>query len=103
MGGHIEHKNLEKAMRDVLINVITSKDIQEMCSVAQFTEFCKLDLKLFSGLAAMSERILYPKYMYMPSEKKKYDDLTRMKIETADFSALEWKFHNVKVNEPVRK
>lgn len=50
-------------MHEVLINTITSEEILTVLRLTSLEENSKVSLKLFSGLAAMAERLLYPKYV----------------------------------------
>ena len=56
-------KDLEKAMKDVLINTLTSQQFNDLCDMIQIDEEEKIDYKLFGGLAALAERLLYPKFV----------------------------------------
>ncbi len=60
-------------MSGVLVNTITPEEIQEICDMVQLEEEPKVDFKLFAGMAALAERILYPAHLwvkYLPVNSK---------------------------------
>lgn len=99
--GGLLNRDLQRALRDVLINTISPEDMEQMFSLAQVDDNCKVDLKLFSGIAALAERVLYPKFL--TEDTQDIADHQKEKIECADFCALEWKFHGVNVNPDIRR
>jgi hypothetical protein len=46
-----------------LINTITKEDTKTLFELAEIDENSKVDLKLFSGISALAERILYPQFL----------------------------------------
>ncbi|KAK3587653.1 hypothetical protein CHS0354_032859 [Potamilus streckersoni] len=99
--GVILLKDVEKSLKDVLVNTISSEQVNEICDVLQLNNDTKIDQTLFSGIAAFAERVLYPKFV--TEETADMQEYQREKIECADFSALDWKFHGVKVNDAMHR
>ncbi|CAL1544481.1 unnamed protein product [Lymnaea stagnalis] len=100
--GHIQGKfQLCEALKDVLVNTITYSQAEELCDLLEVDDETCVDLDLFSGMAALAERILYPEFLTEATADK--TEYQKEKVECADFSALEWKLHGVKVSPPVRK
>ena len=58
-------KDLDKTLKEVLVNTITSEQIQDILKLLDVDEQTKVDFKLFAGMAAYAERVLYPKYVYV--------------------------------------
>lgn len=56
-------QHLGNALTDVLIHTITQEQIKSMVELVQLNDESHVDLKLFCGMAALSERILYPEYL----------------------------------------
>jgi len=99
--GLVPYTNLEKCLRGVLVNTITTEEAEKLISMIEVTEDTKIDIELFCGIAALAERMLYPKFITYDTQDMK--DHKKDKIECADFCALEWKFNGVKINPPIRK
>ncbi|KAL3858031.1 hypothetical protein ACJMK2_012647 [Sinanodonta woodiana] len=99
--GVILLKDIEKSLKDVLVNTISSEQVAEICDVLQLNNDTKIDQTLFSGIAAFAERVLYPKFV--TEETADMQEYQREKIECADFSALDWKFHGIKVNDAMHR
>ncbi|XP_074643243.1 uncharacterized protein LOC141900312 [Tubulanus polymorphus] len=99
--GVLTPKDLEKALKDVLINSITAEQMNYMFDLIQIDEDSKIDQKLFSGIAALAERLLYQKFV--TEDTVDLPDHQKERIESADFCALNWKFHGVNVNPFVEK
>ncbi|XP_071092768.1 uncharacterized protein [Haliotis cracherodii] len=99
--GVIPFKDIEKALKDVLVNTISKEEVAEVCQLLEIDEETRIDYQLFCGVAAFAERILYPKFV--TEDTAELPEFQREKIECADFCALEWKFHGVNVNPPVKK
>lgn len=98
--GQILFKDIDRSLKDVLVNTITTEQIKYLLDLLDITEETKIDYKLFAGMAAYAERVLYPKFVTedtidMPEYQKE-------KIECADFCALDWKFHGVNVSPKMR-
>ena len=56
-------QDLDKALQDVLVNTITSEDTRRICELVGLDQDGSVDFKLFAGIAAMAERMLYPKFV----------------------------------------
>ena len=55
-------QDLEKALRDTLTQTITEKDIANICRLVELSDEALIEYSLFAGLAAMAERMIYPKF-----------------------------------------
>ncbi|XP_060595940.1 uncharacterized protein LOC132750008 [Ruditapes philippinarum] len=97
----IVYKDLDRSLKDVLVNTITSEQVQDVLNMLNITESTKVDYQLFAGMAAFAERVLYPSFV--TDDTREMPEYQREKIECADFSALPWKLHGVKVNSEMRK
>ncbi|XP_064612552.1 uncharacterized protein LOC135476453 [Liolophura sinensis] len=97
--GYIPVKELEKALREVLVGTLTKQRVKELCDWLEINEDTKIDYKLFSGMAALAERILYPDFV--TGDTQDIPEFQRDKIECADFGALSWKLNGIKVNPSV--
>ena len=49
-------------MRDTLTQTITEKDIHDIRRLVELSDEAVIEYSLFAGLAAMAERMLYPKF-----------------------------------------
>ena len=58
-------QDLDRSLKDVLVNTITSEQISDILHTLEIDENTKIDFKLFAGLAAYAERVLYPKFVYV--------------------------------------
>ena len=56
---------LGKALKEVLVNTITSEQVSDMATLLEVEDDTPVDIKLFSGIAALAERILYPDFVYV--------------------------------------
>ena len=56
---------LSKALREVLVNTITADQVEDLCELLDLSDVTPVDLQLFSGTAALAERILYPDFVYV--------------------------------------
>ncbi|ESP04197.1 hypothetical protein LOTGIDRAFT_237494 [Lottia gigantea] len=99
--GLILLKDLEKGLNDVLVNGINSEQLEEFSRLLLIPNDVKIDCRLFSCIAAVVERLLYPKFL--TADTADLPDFQKEKIECADFCALDWKFHGVKVNPPTER
>ncbi|KAK2163962.1 hypothetical protein LSH36_71g01027 [Paralvinella palmiformis] len=99
--GGLSLKGLDKALKEALVDTVTSDDVSEIIQLVGLTNSSKIDQKLFTGMAAMTERMLYPKFLTDDTQNIK--DHKKEKIECADFCALDWKLHGVQVNPPMKK
>ncbi|XP_052800181.1 uncharacterized protein LOC128231412 isoform X12 [Mya arenaria] len=88
-------KDIDRSLKDVLVNTITSEQISDILHTLDIDENTKIDFKLFCGMAAYAERVLYPKFV--TDDTHDMPEYQREKIECADFGALDWKIHGVKV------
>ncbi|KAL4223888.1 hypothetical protein ACF0H5_017351 [Mactra antiquata] len=113
-------KDLDRSLKDVLVNTITSEQIHEVLNTLQVDENTKVDYKLFAGMAAYAERVLYPSFvtaeylerlieleiafgLFGTEDTQDMPEYQKEKIECADFCALPWKLHGVKVNPEMKK
>ncbi|XP_012936365.1 uncharacterized protein LOC101853688 isoform X1 [Aplysia californica] len=100
--GSIHGKHvLCKALKEVLVNTISTDQVDDMCRMLEVNETTSVDIKLFSGVAALAERILYPDFLTEDTADR--TEYHKEKVECADFCALEWKLHGLHVNGHVRK
>ena len=63
--GTISIQNLEKALREILLHSITSDDVTHICDVIALNQdpgSPGVEYKLFAGIAAMAERMLFPRF-----------------------------------------
>ncbi|XP_076452919.1 uncharacterized protein LOC143288392 isoform X2 [Babylonia areolata] len=98
---NINKQGLETCLKETLVQQMKDTTFPDLCDLLDITQDTVIDFKLFSGAAAITERILYPHYTTEDTvEKAEYQ---RDKIETADFEALDWKLHGVKVGEKMTK
>ena len=56
-------QGLEKALKEALVDTISPEEVTEMIDLVQLNENSKVDQKLFVGIAAMTERLLYPRFL----------------------------------------
>ncbi|XP_052256478.1 uncharacterized protein LOC127861814 isoform X2 [Dreissena polymorpha] len=91
----ILYKDLDRSLKDVLVNTITSEQVQDVLKSLEIDEQTRVDQKLFYGVAAYAERVLYPKFV--TEDTHDMPEYQREKIECADFCALNWKIHGVNV------
>ena len=47
----------------MLVNTITTEQIKYLLDLLDITEETRIDYKLFAGMAAYAERVLYPKFV----------------------------------------
>ena len=140
----LEYRNVAAALREVHIHGITEdqmKAIMRLVDIDQVEEEEEeeaamlvdkgderiatnknnnnnyVDLNLFAGIAALTERMLYPLFSNTskipprqleeakePSEEDLLSSFaTKEKLENADFFCMPWKFEGVNVNPTVKK
>lgn len=97
----LPYKELEKALKNVLVDTLNNEYFKYICELLEIKEGEEVTCDLFSKIAALAERLLYPQYVTKETEDHK--DYQKELIEVADFSALEWKFHGVKVRPEIQK
>ncbi|GFN90345.1 serine/arginine repetitive matrix protein 1-like, partial [Plakobranchus ocellatus] len=90
-----------KALQEVLVNALKDQQLTELCDILEVEDDTSVDLKLFSGMAALAERILYPEYL--TEDTAECTEYHREKVECADFCSLQWKLHGVQISPPVKK
>ena len=56
-------QDIDRTLKDVLVNTITTEQIQYLLGLLDIDESTKVDYKLFAGMAAYAERVLYPKFV----------------------------------------
>ena len=56
-------QDIDRTLKDVLVNTITSDQIKYLLELLDIDEETKVDYKLFAGMAAYAERVLYPKFV----------------------------------------
>ncbi|GAB1598213.1 uncharacterized protein LOC115232358 [Argonauta hians] len=99
----IEYKNLEAALEDVAVNPFTKEKLQILGSLIELKDSSTIDYKLFSGMAALAERLTDSNIESLKKSKSSQDEIMmREYIEMADFSALEWKFKGVNLNNQMK-
>lgn len=81
-------QELEKALREVLVGTLTKQKVKELCDWLEINEDTKIDYKLFSGMAALAERILYPDFVYVLNY---YTNISFYKILNKFHSWICWK------------
>ena len=59
----IYFQDIDRTLKDVLVNTITSDQIKYLLELLDIDEETKVDYKLFAGMAAYAERVLYPKFV----------------------------------------
>ncbi|KAL8559857.1 hypothetical protein ACOMHN_016903 [Nucella lapillus] len=97
----INKQGLEACLRETLVQQLKDTTFTDLCDLLDIKDNTVIDFKLFSGAAAITERILYPCYTTEDTlEKPEYQ---RERIETADFSALDWKLHGIKIGDKMKK
>ncbi|CAH1232891.1 Hypp526 [Branchiostoma lanceolatum] len=99
--GVINVKELDKALKQIHVDGVTTEQVQKILDVIQATDDTKFDAKLFTAVCALAERMLYTYFVTEDTDDIMYSQKER--VEDADFCALEWKLHGVKVNPPIRK
>ena len=52
-----------KAIKEVLVNTVSLEQAEDLCLLLEIEDSTSVDLKLFSGIAALAERILYPDFV----------------------------------------
>ena len=58
-------QELHKALTDIFSTAIQESNVVEVCTLMQIDEETKIDLGLFSSVAAIAERLLYPHFVYV--------------------------------------
>ena len=56
-------QDIDRSLKDVLVNTITTDQIKYLLELLDITEETKIDYKLFAGMAAYAERVLYPRFV----------------------------------------
>ena len=56
-------QDIDRTLKDVLVNTITTDQIKYLLDLLDINEETKIDYKLFAGMAAYAERVLYPKFV----------------------------------------
>ena len=55
-------QGLETCLRETLVQALKENTFADLCELLDITDQTVVDFKLFSGVAAITERILYPYY-----------------------------------------
>ncbi|XP_070203814.1 uncharacterized protein [Littorina saxatilis] len=98
---HIKKDKLEMCLKETLVQSLKPNTFGDLCDLLEVDDATFIDFKLFSGIAAITERILYPFYTTEDTlEKPEYQ---RERIEAADFEALDWKLKGIEVKDKLRK
>lgn len=97
----LPYKELEKTLKNVLVDTLNHEHFKYICDLLEIKEGEDINAPLFSKMAALAERLLYPQYVTKETEDHK--DYQKELIEVADFSALEWKFQGVCVRPEIQK
>ncbi|XP_025091573.1 uncharacterized protein LOC112562508 [Pomacea canaliculata] len=98
---HLNKESLTQCLKEVLIEMLTEDTLSEVFQLVEISEETRIDFRLFSGIAALAERMLYPNYTTVDTMDK--SEYQRAILETADFGNLTWKLDGVKVVEGTRK
>ncbi|XP_013089067.2 uncharacterized protein LOC106073134 isoform X3 [Biomphalaria glabrata] len=93
--------SLCSALTCVLINSMDNDQAEQLCDLLEVDDKTEVDFDLFSGIAALAERILYP--YFVTAETWDRTEFQKEMIECADFCALEWKLRGVNVSNQVKK
>ncbi|KAK0060498.1 hypothetical protein Bpfe_010011 [Biomphalaria pfeifferi] len=100
--GYILGKSsLCSALTCVLINSMDNDQAEQLCDLLEVDDKTEVDFDLFSGIAALAERILYP--YFVTAETWDRTEFQKEMIECADFCALEWKLRGVNVSNQIKK
>jgi len=87
---------LEECILDVHMKSITKAQYNQIIGLACVPLNTQITFIMFSGLAALSERILYDKFA--TEDTKELPQYQKDKIESADFGSLKSKIHGIKIN-----
>ena len=58
----VDLQGLETCLKETLVQALKENTYTEICDLLDITDETVVDFKLFSGVAAIIERILYPFY-----------------------------------------
>ncbi|KAF6020457.1 hypothetical protein EB796_021231 [Bugula neritina] len=97
--GKLGFQDLQKALSDVLIQSIDDEKMKMVIQMLQIDEDVQVEKRLFYGISAFTERLLYP--MFVRGNQNNNEN-QKERIECADFYALKWKFHGVNVNSSIK-
>ncbi|KXJ22385.1 uncharacterized protein LOC110252578 [Exaiptasia diaphana] len=97
--GHVNHRELLKAMRDLYAQSITVHQVNEILNMLDIAEKSKtITLNMFFAIAAFSERFFYS-FLNGGTE----DETTRRTVlEETDFGALKWKLEGCNVSDNMK-
>ncbi|XP_013421806.1 uncharacterized protein LOC106181848 [Lingula anatina] len=98
---NVTFQKLDTVLNDVLAHPISKETFQDVCSLVQLDENTSIDYKLFAGIAALCERLLYTRFI--TEDTADMVEYQKERIECADFTALEWKFQGIQANPEVKK
>lgn len=59
-------QDLLKFLTELLGEAACDSDVAYICDLLQITDETKVDLEIFSVTAAVTERLLYPQFVYVP-------------------------------------
>ncbi|XP_077995472.1 uncharacterized protein LOC144448958 [Glandiceps talaboti] len=98
----INRKEVETGMKAVHVDSISVEQIDKMVEMLEIDEQTyKFNFKIFAALCALSERLLYPKFV--TEDTVHLAEHQKEKVEDADFEALDWKLDGCQVNPPVKR
>lgn len=99
----IHFKDLETALRDVTVNNFNREKMEMIHAMTGINEESIIDYKLFCGIAALAERVGHDKTeRWETSDDCEEKRISRDILETADFSALDWKLQNVEICDQMK-
>ncbi|XP_040194332.1 uncharacterized protein LOC120927609 [Rana temporaria] len=97
--GMLSIMETEAAVTDLYCNEIHPKQVKELIAVTS-EEDEMFDSKLFFALCALSERMFYSTFVTKDASEL-YSE--RQWVETADFSAINWKFEGCNINTSLKR
>ncbi|XP_033126702.1 serine/arginine repetitive matrix protein 1-like isoform X3 [Anneissia japonica] len=99
--GVINFKEMEKALGDIFVDSIDSKQIQTLQDLLKADRSIKLRSKMFCAISALTERLLFQQLT--TEEAAELLNHKKERIEDADFSALDWKLEGCKIQPELRQ
>ncbi|XP_072033251.1 uncharacterized protein [Amphiura filiformis] len=97
----INQKEMEKAIEDALVDTVHVEQINCVLKLIEAEDGIKIKPKLFSAICSLLERLFY--HEFVTEDTVEMDGSSKERVETADFSALDWKLQGCTVNPPLKK
>ncbi|KAK3747884.1 hypothetical protein RRG08_007741 [Elysia crispata] len=98
--GTLTIQEMESCLLTVLLDSVELPDLKALLRCLRISSDTFVDLRLFSVICAVAERILYINYL---GANRSQPGVSRGYLESADFCNLEWKLRDLRIDPYFRR